>query len=145
MPRRQALWELAVLAVFLACWLALPQALPWLADISGLRFGPGWDLLYAPCLLLAAACLLPPAVNLRRPRWVRFHAVARLAAAGAALAVLSLSLAAGRWVVAVDAAGAAAERAARINRSFGMWLEVASLVCLVQLIVDLRRLLRRGA
>jgi hypothetical protein len=104
-PRLASVAELALLAVALWWWLAAPHYLGAIFETGEVRFlkaGPGLELLYLPYVLLLAATMVQPLVNLFRPHWIRFRLMARTTTDAASAVLLSISLRVGRWIVLAD-------------------------------------------
>jgi hypothetical protein len=149
-PRAESIAEILALTVFLLWWLAVPGSLSAMlgGGAAALKTGPGWQIFYGPVLLLTLAGLAAAGITLARPRWVRFRLTARLVITGLFLAVLGVSLKAGSWLILTEAgAGAARHRQGieTLNRWIALALIFTAAGCAVRMLLDLRRLTRRGA
>ena len=139
-PRVASLWDLAVAAIGIVVWLALPQY----RTIGFVEAGPGIIDLYLPILVLAAASLVQPAVNLVEPGWIRFRSAARAVVdAGFTIAFL-VSLGIGRWVVPAAGVTGADELATidAINEFIRIGLAISVVLTGAMAAFELRRLVQ---
>jgi hypothetical protein len=113
--------------------VALAVALVWWSSVQShvfLIFGPAaalfslapvWHQIYFPLVVLADLEIVRAIINLARPDWVQFRAIARVILQAGGLAVLCFAMKAGSWVTvanpAADAAGKYAQVAHIVNQS----------------------------
>jgi hypothetical protein len=137
--------------------VASAVALVWLKEVQlhpFLIFGPAaYFLRLAPIWsqaipLIAALTFLEMAratVNFVRPEWTRFRLVAQLVIEAARLALVIFMLSARSWVTLADAGSENFRRAASIvNQAFLYGLLLCAMICVVQLVYGMSRLLRAG-
>jgi hypothetical protein len=137
-PRRTSATDLAIAALFLG-WLIVIRPPH---HVGFLRSGPGWETYYLPLILVVAATVIQPIINLVQPSWARLRSYVRIATD---LAIFGLFLAAaqlGSWVVLADPNGAAPgelRALTEVNRWIGVALGVAAAIALVQVVLEIRR------
>jgi hypothetical protein len=138
-PRRTSATDLAIGAIFLG-WLIVIRPPH---EVAFLRSGPGWETYYLPLILVVAATVIQPIVNLVQPGWSRLRSFVRIATDLALFALFTASVQIGSWVVLVDPSGAVAgevQGAIETNRWIGVALGVAAAIALVQALLEVRRL-----
>ena len=148
-PRFESISMIVALAVSLI-WLREVQHHPFL--IFGpaalfLKLAPIWARLYRLLVLLAAFGIVQATVNLFRPRWTRFRAIAQVVLQLGSLVLMYLLLRAGAWVALSDHVSAANAgefiRAVDfVNRAIFLGLLVAAVVSFAQVIVKIAGLFR---
>ncbi|HXO20849.1 MAG TPA: hypothetical protein VOA87_13105, partial [Thermoanaerobaculia bacterium] len=124
-PRAESIAQLAVLAVLVSVLRGLRPAAEAIsgAAAGGLRLTPLWHAGYLALLALLLAQMAQAAVNLIRPQWTRFRAVARLVFDGVWLGIVLFFLQAGHWVTAASPLGESLRKAATLDRLilFVLW------------------------
>ncbi|MEP7355798.1 MAG: hypothetical protein ABI847_01000 [Anaerolineales bacterium] len=122
----------------------------WLWSLRGLGQGPlvgelvlspVWRQVYGPLLVLTAASLVPPLVNLFQPRWMGFRLTTRLMADLAWLGLVGYVLQNGPWVTLVQPP-AAAQNLAGLNQIIQYSVLITLAASAIQVLVDAYRLLR---
>jgi hypothetical protein len=144
--RLQVLSGIVGTASFLAYLLLLP-AHPWLLFGPAALFldtGPGWDRYYAPMVVLVSLSLIAPLVNLFRPDWTRLRGVSRLAFGVAGLALWSLMIDSGPYVIlkAGTEADQYSEAVKMINSGTRIFLVVTWIITAVDLVREAVRFWR---
>jgi hypothetical protein len=111
-----------------------------------LKLAPVWHQMYLPIVLLTAAEIVRAAVNLARPGWTRFRAVARIVTHAGGLAVLYGLFRAGFWVTLTDAMASRAnqygEAVQVVNQCFYYGLLVGVIWCAIGLALRIVKLVR---
>jgi hypothetical protein len=140
-PRSTSIAELVALTLFVSWWLAVPRYLDWALGSAAafLQPGPGLRALYLPILLISLAGIVPAAITLVLPGWVRFRSAARITLTSLFLLALFLSFRAGAWFTG-DAAHQHA--AGLINHWVGISLLVTAGGCVLQVLWDVWKLTR---
>jgi hypothetical protein len=132
-------------------WLLLIPGSPFLLMGPGAAFletAPIWRMVYEPILLLTAATAVVSLVNFVRPYWTPARSVARIAIHAISVLVWILLLQSGEWVVAKSGAtmpgGVDIERIVDLaNAGCRMGLMVATIIGLLEVVRELRRLISR--
>ena len=132
-------------------WLILVPRAPYLLLGPGaafLDFAPIWGVVYVPILLLTVATAVVSFVNLTRPYWTPARSLARIAIHATSFLVWTLMLRAGEWIVARASVpvpdGVRLEQIVDIvNSGCKIALAVASIVAVIEIVRELRRLASR--
>lgn len=142
--------SIIVASVVALVWLTEVQRYPFL--ILGpaalfLKPAPIWYQIYLPIVLFTAAEILRATVNLFRPDWINFRAIARVVMHVGGLAVIYFLLKAGSWVSAfgstAGAVGNYARSAAIVNQCFYYGLLGAAVFSVVMIVLRITELIRR--
>ena len=137
-PRRTSATDLAIAALFLG-WLIVIRPPH---QVGFLRSGPGWETYYLPLILVVAATVIQPIINLVRPGWSRLRSYVRIASDLAIFGLFLAALQVGSWVVLADPTGAAPgelRALTEVNRWIGVALGVAAAIALVQFLLEVWR------
>ena len=142
--RLESALQIVLLAIFIAItyrFLSVPDA-----GIGPFKLAPVWYALYVPFILSMAAGIVQSAINLARPKWVRFHAAAQVGFELFSLTMIGILLAAGIWVtlaVPAEATVAAEQKLVEIvaymNQYFFYGLLISVAISLYQLVQNVRR------
>jgi hypothetical protein len=144
--------SIIVACVVALIWLAAVQSHPFL--IFGpaalfLKLAPIWYQVYWPIALLTAAEIVRAAINLARPDWTRFRAIAQIAIQIGGLGVAYVLLRAGAWVGVADAAAGRTNNFSHAAEIVNQWIHIGLLITVfasgAQLIVRIVRLIRQSA
>jgi hypothetical protein len=129
-----------MIAVFLMWLRSLTPA----ATLPGgdVALAPIWRVLCLPAIIVTAASLIPPAVNLFRPDWLTFRLVSRAFFDFIWLAFLVALLSAGEWLALTRPAGEAATRLAQVNGYIQVSLLITLAAFALNWLWDLYRLFR---
>jgi hypothetical protein len=130
-------------------WWTEVQSHPFLILGPGtlfLKLAPVWHRMYVPIVLLTVAEIARATVNLVRPDWTRFRAVARIVLHAGGLAVLYGLLSAGFWVALTESTSNRvaqyAEAVQVVNQCFYYGLLVGVIWCAIGLALRIVKLIR---
>jgi hypothetical protein len=128
----------------------------WLRSVSAdhefmlgeLSLGPIWRQMYWPVVALNLVSLVPPAVNLFRPRWLTFRLASKVVLGVVWLGIMAFMYQAGAWVSLAQATAEQAAKVAMLNQYIGygllITLAIAGVMFLVDVFILLRHLRRRA-
>ncbi len=136
----------------IAVFIATAIALLWIQSIwtnpslvfgpaaSQIALGPVWHRIYFPTVLIMLATMLRAAINIARPRWIRFRDVVSTILDSAGLAILYTLIFAGTWFVPATDSATAHRIAQVVNQwiPYGFW--ATTVIHLAQTIKNLIRL-----
>jgi len=144
--RLESLSQIVALGILLAWLPALRDFARSAFAGAGLAPAPIWRVVYVTLAGLWCAGIAQASVNLFRPGWAGFRSVARLAMDLVWMGMVVITLSAGRWVGALDpgapSAVAQAATVEGINRGLFIGLVVTSIVSVIMIFFDARRLIR---
>ena len=131
-------------------WITGVQSYPFLIlgpAASFLKLAPVWSQVYFPILMCTVAEIVRAIINLARPDWTRFRAIARILVHAGGLAVAYFLVRASSWVTAGDVTGDKALEMGRtvevINQVFYYSLVGAVILSTATLIFRIVELVRR--
>jgi hypothetical protein len=111
-----------------------------------LQLAPVWQQAYLPAVVLTLFGLAQAGINLVRPDWLRFRAIARAVLSAGTLAMWGFLLKAGTWIVPESSFANSAANASHVvqiaNQCFFYGLVLAVAITAFQLFRDVRRIVR---
>jgi hypothetical protein len=144
--RFQSLARFVAAALFLVWLKAITHSARWIfgGAVGAFQVEPIWHRVYLPFELLIFVLTVQAGIEFARPDWVRFSSAVRALAGVTGLAILGVVLNTGHIIAVRDAAATAANlRAAHIfNTWFFLTMLASTVICLLGLLSNLRRLTR---